>query len=1128
MLRPVVRETAAKFLGTFVLIILGWSSSALVLGAEKTILENGGFESIGEVRAGAEGLVQGWRLGRPPLVPTAWSLNTAYPGSLEVGRSEPGSPAHGGERFVRIAGIKSGSAHLYQMGTGLESGKWYRVSAWVRGGAVTLSFYEYLTTGKIGGQQTAQSTAAGREWRRIEGFYRPPASDYVRSALAISVPPGQTADVDDVAIEPIALPEEPAGAADIVLETESLRLTISSRGLLREFRSKASGKDYAVGAAPLPVLSLVRRGVATPLYSLVREGDRLKARFLDAELRASLRVTARKQHLLFEVVDVQPADAEELAIEFPIQRLKTAGWAFNATYDDEFGACLLGTTENVRQQPVGHSSDVVGLAARCTRKHGMVGARFALAAAPREQFKAAIMDVERANGLPCPMLEGRWARDSSPVRRSYLFVVDAKETNIDRMIEYAKIGGFGMIILLKENWLANHGHFDVNTRNFPEGRASLKRAVAKIHAAGLGAGVHVFGPSISPNDPYVTPKPDERLASVACPPLAEAVDDRSTTLTLTGAPPMPPIAPKSDAFPGHWLRVGDEIVGYQTVEVGPPARVIGCRRGALGTKAAPHPAGTGVNGLLAQWGFFLVDPDSTLADELTGNFASVFNDCDFDMVYFDASDGTLDAYLDNWYYQNKLHLGFYRKFKKDVLYQTSCGTGSGLVWHIVPRSASADGHGDLKRYLDERLPGMLGMEANFTRPDVGWYYMYTDVRPDQIEYVCAKTVGLDGSISIETSQDAMEKHPRARQMMEMLGRYEACRLAGAFPEDVRALLREPGKDFKLLRDGPGWKLLRAVYEEPRFVEALDGKQNVWTITNERSEPVPLGVEIACGFRNVPTADYDQPGAETIEAFDDTAPYRQSEHNRLERFFGPGVQGVVLDDVGAAREGVRMRFDASAEAACVGDRCAVLAASNTGPRGGWCAAVRRFPKPLDLGRSQAVALWVDGDGEGETLLVQLCDSAGRATRWPVLVSFKGWRLCVFRKGESPPGFDWSKVDSVIFRLQGLAGGVAAKVRLDDFRALPTLHPAPPLSQPAVEVNGRRVRFPVQIEAGQALTSEGPGGVRFWPGGMKPGQPIEVSTTTLTLQPGKNRITFSAETKEGYPGDVNLLFYRLGPL
>jgi hypothetical protein len=777
--------------------------SACALGVDKPILVNGGFETVAEARVGSDGLVQGWKLGQPPQVPTAWSLNTAYPGALEVNRSEPGKSAHGGVRYIRIAAVKSGGAHLFQMCQGLQSARWYRVSAWVRGGAVSISFYEYFKSGKIGGQTTAQTTAAGTTWKRIEGFYRPPGDDYLRSALAICVPPGQSADVDDVAIEPMRLPDVPAGAAEITLETDLLRLTISSAGLLREFRSKLSGKDYAIAGLPLPIMCLARRGMTVPVYSLIRQGDLLKVQFLDPDLRATLRVTARKQHLHFEVVDVQPPDVEELALEFPIQRLKTVGGAFNATYDDQFGAFLWGITPNVRQHLTWRSRDVLGLAANCTLKHGMVGARLALAAAPWEQFKSAIMETERANDLPCPMLEGQWARDSKAVRRSYLFMVDAREGNIDKTIEYAKIGHFGMIIMLKENWLANHGHFQVNTRNFPEGRASLKRAVAKIHAAGLEAGVHVFGPSISPNDPYVTPKPDDRLASVSCPPLAEAVDEKSPTLTLAGTPYLPPLAPQSQAFPGRYLRVGDEIIGYKDVKVGPPGRVVGCQRGALGTKAARHPAGAKVRGLLNQWGYFLVDPDSTLAEEMTGNFASVFNECDFDMVYFDASDGTLDAYLDNWYYQNKLHLGFYRKFKKDVLYQTSCGTGSGLVWHIVPRSASADGHGDLKGYLDQRLPTMLGMEANFTRPDVGWYYMYTDVRPDQIEYVCAKTIGLDASISIETSQAAMEKHPRARQMIEMVGQYEACRLAKFFPESVQAKLREPGKDFKLFRNGTG-------------------------------------------------------------------------------------------------------------------------------------------------------------------------------------------------------------------------------------------------------------------------------------------------------------------------------------
>ena len=315
------------------------------------------------------------------------------------------------------------------------------------------------------------------------------------------------------------------------------------------------------------------------------------------------------------------------------------------------------------------------------------------------------------------------------MRRSYLFVVDAREDNIDKLIEYAQIGHFGTIIFLKDNWLRTHGHYQINTANFPGGVESLKRAVEKIHAAGMAAGVHVFGPSISPNDPYVTPKPDDRLACVPCPPLAEAVDAKTTTLVLTGLPKLPPYAPRRrrlSRLPSPHRRRDRPLSGRRARAApalrAPPAR-------CAGTKAAPHPARSPVQGLLTMWSYFLVDPDSSLADELTGNFAAVFNACGFDMAYFDASDGIDDAYLDRRYYLNKLHLGFYRKLNKDVLYQTSNGTGADLVWHIVPRSASADGHGDLKRYLDERLPGVLGMADNWTHADVGWYYMYERSAP---------------------------------------------------------------------------------------------------------------------------------------------------------------------------------------------------------------------------------------------------------------------------------------------------------------------------------------------------------------------------------------------------------------
>ena len=411
-------------------------------------------------------------------------------------------------------------------------------------------------------------------------------------------------------------------------------------------------------------------------------------------------------------------------------------------------------------------------------------------------------------------MDGEWNRFSEPVERSYLFATQVHERDIEELIEYAKIGGFGTIIWLKDDWLVNHGHYEINTSRFPDGVASVKRAVEKIHAAGLHAGVHIFGPSISPNDPYVTPVPDDRLAYVPAPPLAEAVDAQATTITLAAPPSLPPNGPITRAFPGTYLRIGDEIIRYNPDDVDntTPFRYHNCIRGALGTQPQAHDAGAQVRGMLAMWNYFLMDPDSTLADEVTSRFADLVNECNFDFVYFDASDGVLDAYLDRWYYLNKMHMEHYRKFDRDILYQTSNGTGTNMLWHIVPRSASADGHGDIKGYLDQRWPGILGMAANLTKADIGWYYWFRDVRPDQIEYVCARAMSVDGSISLETSLEAIHRLRQSRQMFEMIGRWEECRREHYFSNEIKLQMREMGKDFRLFHgEIGGWELYRAVY-----------------------------------------------------------------------------------------------------------------------------------------------------------------------------------------------------------------------------------------------------------------------------------------------------------------------------
>ncbi len=912
-----------------------------------TILKNGDFESVQDAKVGPDGLVAGWRLGTPAQIPTAWQLNSVLHGQLTIDIDNP----HAGLRFVRLTAAPSGTAQLIQMCQGLQAGQWYRVSLWARGGEFSVQTYEYSKQKQIGGQVLLQQSA-DNQWQRFSAFYQPGGEGYWRSALALSTHNGDTIDIDDVTIEPVAFPKSLAKTPILLFQNDAVQVSLSALGLLTHLVDRASGKDYAAINPARPVFIAQRAGARVPVTLLTRKGDVLTAQFIDPDVKVSLRVVPGKRHFSLEVLSVEPADIDALYIEFPLQRLQTVGPAFNATYDQEFGASFFGATANTLCSPVTVSNAIQSLRCESHRNHGIAGAKFSLVATPFADFKSAIMEAECASGLPCPKPGAPWGRDSASVRKSYLFATDASEANIDTLIAYAKLGGFGTILFLKENWLKTHGHYQINTDNFPHGLDGVKAAVAKIHAAGLEAGVHVFGPSISPNDAYITPKPDARLATAPVPPLAEALDEKTTTLTLSAAPKLPPNGPSSKAFPGAYLRVGDEIIAYGQAEPGTPFRYRDCVRGALGTQAAVHPVGSTVQGLLALWGFFLVDPDSTLADELTQNFADVINQADFDMVYFDA-DGPIDAYIDRWYYHNRMHLGYYQKFKKDVLYQTSSGSERSLVWHISPRSASADGHGDIKGYLDQRWPYILGLVANFICPDIGWYYWFKEgVRPDQLEYVAAKAMGVDGSISLETSQVALESQVQSRQMMDMLHQWEQCRRADPFSPVVKAKLREPRKEFKLFGDAAsGWQLYRAVYEAPKVVEVLDGQSNTWTLRNDAKTDVELGVEIVSSGKPV-------------------AP--------------DGAQA---------------------------------------------------PQPL---------------------------------------------------------------------------------------------PPTPLGQPIITVNGQAVIFPVSMAGSQALTSEGPGGVMLWPGGMAPGQKVAVSTAPLRLKPGENTVTFSTTTPDAFPGAVRVLLYRVWPM
>ena len=359
--------------------LLIWLPAIGPSAAEPALLLNGGFETTQPVKLGTDGTFSKWSFADPPTLPRQWTVNTSYPGRLAV---RSGS-ARSGNNVMRIEANADRTAHVYQMIDGFVADDWYGVEAWFRGGRLVIYVYEYFEDGRIRGRVLTQGVARTDDWQRLHAFYQPSGDGYLRSAVALATPAGEAVDVDDVSLTRLAVPRVDPDAPPAVFENEVLRLGIGRDARLAQFTCKSTAREYGVPDVPLAVVSATRNGMELTAAVAVPEEGLLTFRFPDPDTSVRVRVTPRRHHFLFEIVDVSPDDVDRVDIDFPVARLDTVSWAFNGTYDDEFGACLFGTTVNVCNRPGDHGGSIRSLRASCYREHGMVGAKFALVGAPR-------------------------------------------------------------------------------------------------------------------------------------------------------------------------------------------------------------------------------------------------------------------------------------------------------------------------------------------------------------------------------------------------------------------------------------------------------------------------------------------------------------------------------------------------------------------------------------------------------------------------------------------------------------------------------------------------------------------------------------------------------------------------
>jgi hypothetical protein len=473
--------------------------------------------------------------------------------------------------------------------------------------------------------------------------------------------------------------------------------------------------------------------------------------------------------------------------------------------------------------------------------------------------------------------------------------------------------------------------------------------------------------------------------------------------------------------------------------------------------------------------------DTSLLDEVSANFAKVANACDIDMIYWDGSERLQG---DHWYYNAKLQKAFYDKLKnKNMLLQGS--SHSHYSWHIISRCASADGHGDLKAYLDERSPSAYRwLSANLMPLDIGWYYGYDmEATLDQYEYILGATIGYDSSMSFQVSPKAAARQPFTAEILDLIARYEKLRLSGRVSPEMRERLRidpalggkmsdeeraklaDKRREYRLLGEEGQEVFQRVVYEPWREVVSLDGKSNEWSI-NIKEGPARVGVQI-----HVKPSPWLRPGpayyrkdALVLETFDDLAPYTKDPKNNFEVYvIGPGKAG-------ATSKGVTQEFISSDKDAREGKRCAVYTAtSSLQSGGGWSSIGKRFDPPLDLSWHKGIGFWLRGDGNGGSFKLQLREGPNACDHY-IKNDYTGWRYQQLARPEKDT-MDYSKVSHLVFYYNGLPGKTTVSCGIDDVKALRSLDTQSVLD-PCVKVGGKEVRWSGPMIAGQWLIA--------WPG------------------------------------------------
>ena len=812
--------------------------------------------------------------------------------------------------------------------------------------------------------------------------------------------------------------------------------------------------------------------------------------------------------LIFRVADVHLTDVSRLDL-FKIP-LKLEG-----ELGEKEAACSLALNLKTNTDALPGPSNLLN--AYAVEKFGFDDAAGAVVFTAASGLRKALQAVVLASPeTPHSAIGGPWALGKEINSGSYLFNFgDMSEQKVSEWIDLAQKLGVNQIDF-HGGTSFRFGDCFPNLKTYPEGKASFKRVIDRLHSAGIKAGLHTYAFFIDKKTPWVTPVPDKRLASDAVFTLATDLDvngldvhvaeDTAKMNTVTGF----------FVFNSITLMVDDELINYGAVQKDGKFAFTKCTRGAFGTHPAVHKKGAKVRHLKECFGLFVPDPETSLLAEVAERTASMFNDCGFDMIYLDALDGEaiLGGSENSWHYGSQFVWEINRRLKKPALMEMS--TFHHHLWYVRSRMGAWDhptrSH---KEFIDIHCKANETCAKMFLPGQLGWWSIRTwtgsagePTYSDDMEYLLCKCIGNGNGLALMgIDPKTLQTTPALPRIAELVKRYEDLRHSGKIPASMRKQLATPASEFTLegsLKSGWSFRPVTTVQVKPETLE----KQGV----NYVSTPLPVNNPYVTGAFRL--------RIEALQQVNSGAGLHTS-------LIDPDRETVTPTTVAA---GINARWMRSDEKAPDNGSAAAIEATNaTNSRAKtWVQFQKRFSEPINLKGQEGLGLWVKGDGSGAVLNIQLkCPAhvvAGIGEHYTVL-DFTGWRWVelVEPEGKRWANYSWpygdpysiyrestdfSQIGEVSIWLNNLKPG-STSVRIGGLSAMPLASDA--LRNPSVYLGKRAVRFACTVPAGGYLEWDGTGdAIVYAPNGAE--LATAVPQGSIEALPGVSSMRVGADAPE----------------